>query len=180
MCHFYICSNVHGSYKGSPNSLKSWADYLFPNLENAPEEARFGVVEEDILRMMREHDHGDVILEEDDDIYEKCDTLKSFHHHAHQPISWKALLARFLSVWLKRCVAPSPSSDAILPTALLLAIRLVHGCSLRLLPAMVCCIQRGLCALTRPSAGHLPRREVKEPFYLTTDRTPRLDCHTPI
>ena len=66
--------------------MKSWADYLFPNLENASEEARFGVVEEDILRMMREHNHGDVILEEDDDIYDKGDTLKSFHHQAHQLI----------------------------------------------------------------------------------------------
>jgi len=78
--------------------LKSWADYLFPNLENAHEEARLGVVEEYILQMMREHDHGDVILKEDGDIYEKGDTLKSFHHQAHQLISRKALLAGFLSV----------------------------------------------------------------------------------
>jgi len=87
MCHFYIYLDLHGGYKGSSNSLKSWADYLFPTLEEAPEEARFTVVEEDILRMMREHDHGDVVLEEDDGIYEKGDTLKSFHHQACQPIS---------------------------------------------------------------------------------------------
>jgi len=37
--------------------------------------------------MMREPDHGDVILEEDDDIYKKGNTLKSFHHQARQPIS---------------------------------------------------------------------------------------------
>jgi len=43
---------------------------------------------------------------------------------------------------------PSPSSDVILPTVLLPAVRLVHGRSLELLPAMVCCIQRGLRALT--------------------------------
>ena len=75
MCHFYTCLDVHSGYKGSSNSLKSWAYYLFFTLEKAPEEARFGVVEEDILRMMREHDHGDVVLKEDDDIYEKGDTL---------------------------------------------------------------------------------------------------------
>jgi len=45
--------------------------------------------------MMREHDHGDVVLEEDDDIYEKGDTLKSFHYQARQLISQKALLAGF-------------------------------------------------------------------------------------
>jgi len=43
--------DVHGGYKGSSNSLKSWADYLFSTLEEAPEEARFRVVEKDILRM---------------------------------------------------------------------------------------------------------------------------------
>ena len=55
---------------------------------------------------------------------------------------------RFLSVWLKRCVVPSSSDDVILPTVLLPAVRLVHGRSLGLLPAMVCCIQRDLRALT--------------------------------
>jgi len=72
MWHFYICLDVHGGYKGSSNSLKSWADYLFPTLEKAPEEARFGVVEEDILQMMRKHDHRDVILEEDDGIWKRA------------------------------------------------------------------------------------------------------------
>ena len=71
---------------------------MFPTLEEAPEEAQFRVVEEHILRMMREHDHEDAILKEDDGIYEKGDILKSFHHQARQPISWKALLAGFLSV----------------------------------------------------------------------------------
>jgi len=74
--------------------------------------------------MMWEHDHGDIGFEEDDDIYEKGETLKSFHHEAHQPISRKALLAGFLLVWLKRCVVSSPSNDAIFPTTLL------FGCSL--------------------------------------------------
>jgi len=49
MCHSYICSDMHGSYKGGSSSLKSWGDYLFPNLENALEEAHCGVVEEDIF-----------------------------------------------------------------------------------------------------------------------------------
>ena len=80
---------MHGGYKGSSNSLKGWADYLFPTLEEALEEARFGEVEEKIFRMMREHDHEDVILEEDTGIYEKRDTLKSFHHQARQSISRK-------------------------------------------------------------------------------------------
>ena len=43
---------------------------------------------------------------------------------------------------------PSSSGDVIHPTVLLPALRLVHGRSLGLLPVMVCCIQRGLRALT--------------------------------
>ena len=141
ICHLYICSDVYGGYKGSSNSLKSWVDYLFPSLESAPEEARFRVMEEDVLQMMREHDHGYVVLEENDNIYERGGILKSFYHQARQPISRKALLAGFLSVRLKRCVVSSPSSDDILPTALLQAVRLVRSRSLGLLPTMVCCIQ---------------------------------------
>jgi len=46
---------MHDNYKGGSSSLKSLEDYLFPNLENAPEEAYCGVVEEDIFKRMREH-----------------------------------------------------------------------------------------------------------------------------
>ena len=94
MCHFYICLDVHDGYKEILNSLKTWADYLFPSLEEAPEEARLGVVDEDILQMKKKHDHGDVILKEDDGIYEKEDILKSFHHHSSTYIL-KRLLAAF-------------------------------------------------------------------------------------
>jgi len=71
---------------------------LVPNLENAPEEAHYGVMEEDIFQRMREHIHGDIVLDEDDGIYEKSDVFRSFHHQARQLISWKALLAELLSV----------------------------------------------------------------------------------
>jgi len=86
---------------------------------------------------MREHAKGDIVLDEDDGIYEKGDAFKSFHHQACQPMSRKALFVGFLSVWLKIYVVPSPSSDAILLMALLTAIHLVHDRSLRLLPSMV-------------------------------------------
>jgi len=80
-----------------------------------------------------EHDHKDVVFEEEDGIYEKGDTFKSFHHQAHQPISQKALLVGFLSVWLKRCAVLSPLHNAIFPTALLPVIRLMDDRSLGLL-----------------------------------------------
>ena len=31
MCHFYICSSMHGNHKGVSSSSKSWGKYLFPN-----------------------------------------------------------------------------------------------------------------------------------------------------
>ena len=95
---------------------------------------------------MQEYSQRDIVLEEDDGIYEKSDILRSFHHQAYQPMSRKALLAGFLSIWLKRCVVPSTSSDVILLTVLLSAVHLVS--SLGLLLTMVCCIQRGLRVLT--------------------------------
>ena len=93
--------------------------------------------------------HEDVISEEDDGIYEKGDKFKSFHRQAKHLIYRKALLAGFLSVWLKKCVIPSSPHNGILSWVLLPAVKLAHGKPLRLLPAMVCGIQRGLRTLTK-------------------------------
>ena len=107
MCHFSIYSSMHGNHKGASSSSKSWGNYLLPNLEDAPGAAYCGVANEDIFRRIKEHAQGDIVLEEDDDIYEKGDILRNFHHQARQRMSRKALLVGFLSVWLKRCVVSS-------------------------------------------------------------------------
>ena len=143
-----------------------------PNLEDAPEAAHCGVADEDIFRRMQEHSQGDMILEEDDGTYEKGDILRSFHHQARRPMSRKALLAWFLSVWLKRCVVLSSSSDVVLSTVLLPAIRLVHGRSLGLLPTMVCCIQRGLRALTEAFCRPPTTKRGKGTIFPATDQPP--------
>ena len=75
MCHFYIFSSMHGNHKGASSSSKSWGNYLFPNLESTPEEAQCRVADKDIFRRMKEHAQGDIILEEDDGIYENGDIL---------------------------------------------------------------------------------------------------------
>ena len=81
----------------------------------------------------------------------------------------------FLSVWLKRCVVPSPSSDIILLTVLLPAVHLVHSRSLGLLLAMVCCIQRGLRALTEAFCRP-PTTKQGKGTVLPRDRpNPRID-----
>jgi len=49
MCHLYICSSMHESHKGALCSSKSWRNYLFPDLEDAPEAAHCRVADEDIF-----------------------------------------------------------------------------------------------------------------------------------
>jgi len=81
MCHFYICMDVHNA-RGNVNGMKVWADYLFPILDGAPEEVQFPIPDNDIIWMMVSSGQEDVVLDEDDDIYEKGDKFKSFHHQA--------------------------------------------------------------------------------------------------
>ena len=44
--HLLECTWGH---KGASSSSKSWENYLFPNLEDAPEAAHRGVADEDIF-----------------------------------------------------------------------------------------------------------------------------------
>jgi len=148
ICHLHICSSIHGGNRGSSCSLKNWGSYLFPDMENAPVAAHCGVADGDIFELMEMCLQRDVVVTEDDGPYEKGDVLRSFHHQARQHMSRSALLAGFLTVWLKKCVVPSFSGDIVHPNILLPAVRLVHGHPLGLFSAMVCCIQRGLRGLT--------------------------------
>ena len=93
--------------------MKTWQDYLFFILDDVLKEVQFPISAEDIARVMATSGQGDVVLDEDDDIYEKSDRFKSFHHQTNQPMPRKVLVG-FLSVWLKKCVVPSPSHDGIL------------------------------------------------------------------
>ena len=118
--------DVHNA-RGNTNGIKIWADYLFLILDNVPENVQFPISEEDIHQKIISSVHEDIVLEEDDEIYEKDDKFKSFHHQAKHLMSRRAILAGFLSVWLKKCVVPSPPHDGILSWALLPAVQLAHG-----------------------------------------------------
>jgi len=82
--------------------------------------------------------HEDVLLEEDDGIYEKGNRFKSFNSQAKYPISQKALLIGFMLVLLKKCVISSPPYDRILSWVLLPTVQLAHRKPLGLLPTMIC------------------------------------------
>ena len=91
------------------------------------------MVDKHISKTMVTSGHMDVVLDEDEGEYEKGDMFLSFHCQAARPISRKAMLAGYLSAWLKRCVIPSPPYDEITPRAIFLAVQLVHGKFLGLL-----------------------------------------------
>ena len=110
--------NTRGNAKG----IKVWADYLFPLLDGAPENIQSPISDDDIHQKMISSAHEDVVLKEDDRIYVEGDRFKRFHRQAKHPISQKALLASFLSVWLKKYVIPSPPHDRILSWMLLPAV----------------------------------------------------------
>jgi hypothetical protein len=74
--------------------------------------------------------------------------FESFHHQAENPIYEKALLARYLMLWMKRCVVPSHSFEVLVVEVVYPAVCLVYGRSYALLPAMVACIQSGLRRMT--------------------------------
>jgi len=97
MCHLCICVDVHNT-RGNTNGIKVWADNLFPVMDDAPKKDQFSISDADINQKMIFNVHENVILEEDDSIYEQEDKFKSFHRQAKHPISRKALLAGFLSV----------------------------------------------------------------------------------
>jgi len=143
MCHFHICLDIH-NICGNTNGLKSLVDYLFLNLMSIPEEIHTPVADADIEALMVVSGHDDVILEEDDRVYEKSGSFKRFHHQVHQLMACPSLLTSFLSVWLKKCVVPSLRHDVILSIVLLLVIQLVYKSALGLLLTMVCSIQHGL------------------------------------
>jgi len=92
MCYFEICLDVNSS-RGNVNGLKSWVEYLFHNLESIPEDIHTLVAEADIEALMVVSGHGDIVLEEDDKIYEKGKSFKSYHHQTRQSVSRSALLA---------------------------------------------------------------------------------------
>ena len=120
------------------------ADYMFANLESVLEKIHAPMANAVIEDMMTVSRHMYIILEEDDGIYKKDDSFKSFHHQAHQSMSRPTLLPSFISIWLKNCVVLSLPYDGILLSALISAVQLVYGRALGLLSAMVYSIQHGL------------------------------------
>ena len=93
MCHCQIYLDINGA-RGNVNELKRRADYLFPH--SSPREIHITIPNVGIQARMVASECGDVILEEDDGVYEKGDSFKSYHHQARQLLSHSTILAGFL------------------------------------------------------------------------------------
>jgi len=87
--------------------------------------------------------------ESNEDTFKPDTIFENFHHQARIPISDRALLAGFLTLWLKRCVVPMLQHEVIVADVVYPAILLAHGKSISLLQAMVAGIQSGLRVLTK-------------------------------
>ena len=47
--------------EGIVNGMKVSTDYLFPVMDDAPEEVQFPILDDDIIRMMVSNGHKDVV-----------------------------------------------------------------------------------------------------------------------
>ena len=129
--------------------MKIGADYLFTNLDNV--KAEVGILStisiEEVASHIEKAERSDLTLDEDRDGYRRGEVFRNCHYHALKPLSQMAALAGFLSLWLKKCVIPSPPRDGISIMAIFPAVDLALGRDIGLLPAMVCGIQHGLRSL---------------------------------
>jgi len=100
------------------------AEYLFPVVGGPLEDLQAPVEDNRIAKVMKASGHK-MLLSRKTMVSMKNDTFLSFHCQAGRPLSREALLAGYLSAWLKRCVIPSPPHDAITPLVIFPAIQLV-------------------------------------------------------
>ena len=76
MYHYYICLDVHPS-RENMISLNPWVEYLFPIADGPVENIQALVSERKIAQAMKVRNHEDVVLEEDDGVYERGDVFLS-------------------------------------------------------------------------------------------------------
>ena len=117
-------------------------------------------IDKEVKKWMKKSGYGDFILKEDVGPYKPSELFKIYHRQSRQPVSRQALLAGYLSLWLKRCVMPSPPRDNIFSLTLFFTIQLFFGKALGLLPAKICCIQHELGLLTEAFFKETTRRKI--------------------
>lgn len=81
------------------------------------------------------------VLEQSDDLFPSKSVFQKFYF-GKRPLSRRAWLAGFLSIWLKKFIIPT--GDVVVVGAILPSVRLAHGVRVALLPTIIANIQSGL------------------------------------
>ncbi|XP_020262898.1 uncharacterized protein LOC109838879 [Asparagus officinalis] len=133
-------------------SLKQFATYLFQNLEGSSSDP---VRERDILtvtavnELVEKSGAQSYTIASAEGAFPAGTKFRSFLCRAQKSIEPRSLLAGYLALWLKKCVVPYQSSDALPLEVLFPAVQLAYGKELSLLPAMVASILCGLRSVVR-------------------------------
>ncbi|ONK58027.1 uncharacterized protein A4U43_C09F7150 [Asparagus officinalis] len=152
-CHYQIAlagANPVARKKSPQISLKQFSCYLFKNLEKTGEaicELK-PLARSEIVKLIKKCDARSYTIASAQDRFCTGTKFRTFLLQAEKSIHPKTLLAGYIALWLKKCVVPYQTSDALPIEVLFPAVQLAHGRSLSLLPAMIVGIHRGLRQLT--------------------------------
>ena len=123
----------------------SWANYLFCGLRE-----KSGLVsrltastDTEIIGRIFESVTSNT-TESIEDTFKPDTIFDTFHHQAKIFILYRALLAGFLMLWLKRCIIFTLPHEVIVADVFYPAVLLTYDRFLGLLPIMVGCLQSGL------------------------------------
>ncbi|XP_020271479.1 uncharacterized protein LOC109846644 [Asparagus officinalis] len=179
-CHYHIAMaemETKARKKSPQVSLKQFADYLFKNLEDrSGEVCGLSPLSPGDINRLLEKTNAQSYTSHSEDGFSHGTKFRSYLFQAGVPIRPTTLLAGFLAIWLKRCVVPHQSSDAMPMEVLYPAVQLATGRRLSLLPAMVAAIHSGLRQLVsaftqekkKPSASiSVPKLELPYTYLMT-------------
>ena len=116
----------------------SWASYLFNDINDKSNlVTRLAPSTDEEITERISVSTSSYMTESSEDTFRPDTVFESFHHQAKIPISDRALLAGFLTLWLTRCMVPTLPHEVIVTDVVCLAVLLAHGKSIYVLQAMV-------------------------------------------
>ncbi|ONK80867.1 uncharacterized protein A4U43_C01F22640 [Asparagus officinalis] len=169
-CHYHIAlaqSKPLAKRTKSNVSLKQFASYLFRNLESNSGETiceLAPLTPSEVNDLLKKIDARSYTISSPESGFPAGTKFKSFLWHATAPIRPMTLLAGYIAIWLKKCVVPYQSGDALPLEVLYPAVQLAYKKERSLLPVMVANIHRGL----RQISSAFTRKESESPTQIPT------------
>ncbi|XP_020250822.1 uncharacterized protein LOC109828202 [Asparagus officinalis] len=148
-CHYQIAiAKIEvKSKKAARVSLKQFADYLFQNLESPTGEEVCEspiLTPSDVNQLITKINAQSYRTESSEGGFLKGTKFNTFLWQATKRMKPATLLSGYLAIWLKRCVVPHQSSEALPLEVLFPAVQLVVRGRLSLLSAMIADLHSGL------------------------------------